>query len=68
MAVDSAVHAEDLVPVRSRISWGAIVAGSVLALALYFLLTLLGGAVGLSVSDKFDGRNIGTGPPSTPSR
>lgn len=54
------VHVEDLVPVRSRISWGAILAGSVLALAVYLLLTLLGGAIGMSVSDKFDGRNIGT--------
>ena len=53
------VDVEDLLPVRSRISWGAIAAGAVLALAVYFLLTLLGGAVGLSVSDKFDGRNIG---------
>lgn len=55
------VGAEDLMGVRSRISWGAILAGSVLALALYFLLTLLGGAIGLSVSDKFEGRNIGIG-------
>jgi len=56
---DSPVGMEDLAGVRSRISWGAIIAGSVLALALYFLLTLLGGAVGFSVSDKFEGRNIG---------
>jgi hypothetical protein len=28
-------------------------------LALYFLLTLLGGAIGFSVSDKFAGRDIG---------
>jgi len=61
MADTSAVYAEDLVPVRSRISWGAITAGSVLALALYFLLTLLGGAVGLSVSDRLEGRTIGIG-------
>ncbi len=56
---DPQVQVEDLVPVRSRVSWGAIAAGSVLALALYFLLTLLGGAIGLSVSDDFRGRNIG---------
>ncbi len=53
------VDVGDMVGVRSRISWGAIVAGSVLSLALYFLLTLLGGAIGLSVSDKFAGKNIG---------
>lgn len=56
---DSPVGVEDLVGVRSRISWGAIIAGSVLALALYFLLTLLGGAVGFSISDKFGGKTIG---------
>ena len=55
----SHVDLEDVSGVRSRISWGAIMAGSVLALALYFLLTLLGGAIGFSVSDKFEGRNIG---------
>lgn len=59
--LESPVGVEDLVGVRSRISWGAIVAGSVLALALYFLLTLLGSAIGFSVSDKFEGRNIGAG-------
>jgi hypothetical protein len=55
------LHAEDVLPVRSRISWGAIVAGSVLALSLYLLFTLLGGAIGMSVSDKFEGRSIGNG-------
>ena len=55
---NSTVDIEDIAAV-SRISWGAIAAGSVLALALYFLLTLLGGAIGFSVSDKFEGRNIG---------
>ena len=57
--IDSPVGVEDVAGVRSRISWGAIIAGSVLALALYFLLTLLGGAIGFSVSDKFGGRSIG---------
>ena len=45
-------RAEDLVSVGSRISWGAIFAGAILALALYFLTTILGGAVGLSISDR----------------
>jgi len=57
--ITTPVDTEDVMGVRSRISWGAIVAGSVLSLALYFLLTLLGGAIGLSVSDKFAGKNIG---------
>lgn len=58
---EATVGPEDLYGVRSRISWGAIVAGSVLALAVYFLLTLLGGAIGLSVGDNFDARNVGIG-------
>ena len=71
MAVDTITHprnsdapdvdAEDILPVSSRISWGAILAGAVLALALYFLLTLLGAAIGLSVSDDTSARSLGTG-------
>jgi hypothetical protein len=61
MHTTSSVQAEDLVPVRSRISWSAIVAGSVLALSLYFLLALLGSAIGLSVSDKVSGRTLNSG-------
>ncbi len=38
--------------VGSRISWGAIFAGALLALGIYSLLTVLGGAVGLSISDR----------------
>ena len=55
----SSVYAEDAASVRSRISWGAIVAGSVLALALYFLLTLLGGAIGFSIGDKTSAQSLG---------
>lgn len=47
-------RAEDLVSVGSRISWGAIFAGALLALALYFLFTVLGGAVGLTVNERVD--------------
>jgi len=61
MTNDNAVHAEDVIPVRSRISWQAIVAGSVLALALYFLLTLLGAAIGLSIHDRVADRSLAIG-------
>ena len=47
--------------VRSRISWGAIVAGAAVALAIFTLLTLLGAAVGLSVSDDVERDTLGTG-------
>jgi hypothetical protein len=55
------LRAEDLVPVRSRVSWGAIFAGAVLALAVYLVLTLLGGAIGLSVRDNVRPENLQTG-------
>ena len=61
MVTNAVVQQEDLLPVRSRISWSAIIAGAVLALSLYFLLTLLGGAVGLSISDKVNSQNLGNG-------
>ncbi|OWK46754.1 hypothetical protein [Fimbriiglobus ruber] len=60
MNADLSVKTEDLVPVRSRISWGAIFAGSVLALSLYFLLALLGAAVGFSIGDKVTAHTLGT--------
>lgn len=48
----AAFRGSDVMRVGSRVRWGAILAGAVLGLALYLLLTLLGAAVGLSVSDK----------------
>ena len=51
----------EVLPVRSRISWGAILAGAVVALATYFLLTLLGGAIGLTISDDVSRDTLGTG-------
>lgn len=55
------VGVEDVTGVRSRVSWQAIIAGSVVALAVYLVLTLLGSAIGLSVADRVDGRSIGIG-------
>src|SRR5437588_11886756 len=43
---------QDVLSVGSRISWGAIVAGAILALGIYSLLAILGGAVGLSISER----------------
>jgi hypothetical protein len=61
MADNATLRAEDLVPVRSRVSWGAIFAGAVLALAVYLVLTLLGGAIGLTVSDNVRTDSLKTG-------
>jgi hypothetical protein len=60
MADNATVRVEDVMPVRSRVSWGAIFAGAMVALALYFLLTLLGGAVGLSVGNGARAETLGT--------
>ena len=46
--------------VRSRISWGAILAGAAVAMAIYALLMALGVAVGMSVSDDVDRSTLGT--------
>jgi hypothetical protein len=61
MADNATLRAEDLVPVRSRVSWGAIFAGAVLALAVYLVLTLLGGAIGLTISDNVRTDSLKTG-------
>src|SRR5947209_3820992 len=55
------VRVEDVVPLRSRVCWPAIFAGAVLALAVFFVLTLLGAAVGLSVYDSASSRALNTG-------
>lgn len=57
----SNVGVEDLLPVRSRVGWGAIFAGAVVALALYLVLTLLGSAIGLMVSDNVESGTMATG-------
>jgi len=46
------LKATDLLSVKSRVSWGAIAAGAMVALAIYFLLTLLGLAIGLEVVSR----------------
>jgi len=51
----------DMMPVRSRVSWGAIAAGAMVFVAIYFLLTILGVAVGLEVSARRGDVSIGAG-------
>jgi len=55
------VGVEDLMAVHSRVGWGAIFAGAVVALAVYLILTLLGGAIGLTVSDNVRSGTLATG-------
>lgn len=58
---EKAPQAEDVMSVGTRVSWAAIFAGGILALAIHFLLSLLGTAVGVSVSDRVDPDKIRTG-------
>jgi hypothetical protein len=55
------VRVEDLVGLRSRVSWPAIFAGAVLALAIFFVLSLLGASIGLTVYDDVNSRTINMG-------
>ena len=60
MAETHLTRVEDFVPVHSRVSWGAIFAGAVIALAVQLLLMLLGGSIGLSVRDEVTAETFGT--------
>ena len=51
----------DWLPVHSRVSWGAILAGAAVAFASYILLNLLGVAIGFTVADNADSQTIGMG-------
>jgi len=46
------VQVKDVLPVRSRISWGAVLAGAMTAVTVYFLLTFLGVAIGATVVQR----------------
>jgi hypothetical protein len=55
-------HAHDYMAVQSRVSWGAIMAGAVVSLALYLIMSLLGAAIGLSVTNaSFSAAGLSTG-------
>jgi hypothetical protein len=58
---NDAVRAEDVFGVTSRIKWGPLLAAAAVSVAVYFLLTLLGTAIGLSVGDRVSGEALGTG-------
>jgi hypothetical protein len=60
MADTRVARTEDFMPVASRVSWGAIFAGGVMALATFLLLTLLGGSIGLSIRDEVNADTFGT--------
>lgn len=53
------VGTEDLTSVRSRVCWGAIAAGTVVALGVQFVLTLLGAAIGFGILGNTQTDQIG---------
>jgi hypothetical protein len=50
--VDGTQQAEDLIGVGSRVSWGAVLAGVVVAVTTYLVLSFLTLAIGLSTMDR----------------
>lgn len=61
MADSARIRTEDVLPVMSRISWGAILGGAFTSLAVYTLLSVLGIAIGLSAANDLRGDTIATG-------
>ncbi|MGH2626215.1 MAG: hypothetical protein ACRDHY_06140 [Anaerolineales bacterium] len=61
MAEASVATTRDLVSVGSRVSWGAILAGAMVSIAIYFLLAVLGTAIGLTVSGNLGDQELGAG-------
>ncbi len=53
--------ASDLISVRSRISWGAIAAGVMVALSIYVALSLLGIALGIEATVRGATAHLGAG-------
>ncbi|MFO0850544.1 MAG: hypothetical protein U0871_18595 [Gemmataceae bacterium] len=49
--MDREVRFEDVAGLQSRVSWGAIIAGSVIALAVYMLLALFFAGLGLALTE-----------------
>lgn len=61
MAEVATIREEDFAGVRSRISWGAIMAGAVVSIAVYLVMTLLGAVIGLGVREGATVEGLGTG-------
>lgn len=59
--MSTTISAQDVMAVRSRISWSSVIAGAVTALAMYVLLSSLGVAIGISVIQQVNDRDLGIG-------
>jgi hypothetical protein len=51
MANEDTIRTRDVLPVYSRVSWGALLAGLFVTLAVFVLLSTLGLAIGISSAD-----------------
>jgi len=61
MEARNAPNPADLLAVRSRVSWGAIAAGAMVALTIYIVLTLLGVALGIEAAVRGTEGRLGIG-------
>ena len=61
MSESARPNAADVLAVRSRVSWGAISAGAMVALTLYTVLALLGVALGIEVAVSRPNQYLGAG-------
>ncbi len=58
MTNDETIRTRDLVPVYSRISWGALLGGLFVTLAVFVLMSTFGVAMGVSTADDFSSDTI----------
>jgi len=61
MAETNTPNPADLLSVRSRVSWGAIAAGAMIALSIYIVMTLLGVALGIEAAVRGTDTHLGAG-------
>ncbi len=61
VAATEPLKAADMISVRSRVSWGAVAAGAMVALTIYVVLMLLGVTVGIEVAVRGTNVDLGTG-------
>jgi len=61
MATTETPRTSDALPVFSRVSWVALLAGLFVTLAVFVLLATLGAAIGVSTADHFNRDTIATG-------
>ena len=61
MAHEETIRTRDVLPVYSRVSWGALLAGLFVTLAVFVVLSALGVAIGISASDAAGRDSIAVG-------